>query len=36
MHEHRFDPEVETVLALGPWLHDAYDAARRLPSKGRG
>jgi len=23
-------PELETVLALGPWLHDAYEAAREM------
>jgi hypothetical protein len=27
-------PEVETVLALGPWLHDAYEAARELGEPG--
>ena len=27
-------PEVETVLALGPWLHDAYEAALEIAEQG--
>ncbi len=26
--------EVDTVLALGPWLHDAYEAALEIAERG--